>query len=168
MPLDRFTVDDRLPPDRVERVIKIVILGVAAMAFVWTLARLPGVDWLLPEAAVRTRDLMQLVIGGAIAAVLAAFAGQAYHLVVAVLDAPDPLVDHVAAICRWTLFLVTVLVAHWAGVPVIDGLVPALRPVYDLLVLGLSAALLLIIAGRVWVAADPAAVHVAERLTADE
>lgn len=158
MPLERFNPNSRLPSDRVEHSIKIGILAIAAIAFVWTIARLPGMDWLAPDGAVHTRGFVRLVIGGALTTGLVGVAGQVNHMVIAGLDGPAQLVEHVAAVCRWSLLLIAVLLTHWAGGPEVNAFVPALRPIDDLLFLGLSIALL-IIAGRVWVAADPAAAY---------
>lgn len=139
-------------------------LGTTALVLIaHLLALLPGTE-LLPVDASLVLPLVTAVVGLAAAAVLVPTAGRVAGHVTDRLAGPIELVEAAGAITYWLVMLGALLAAHWGLSPLADALLGAWGWTVDLLALLLALPIVLVVAARSFVALDPAASLVTDRL----
>ena len=164
MNVDTDRLRSAVGPKTVESVSKLV-LGAGALAFVLALASLlPGLDLLLPRTPVTLAAVLGALATLVVVGLLLYLASGLAALTRLALEGPADVVEHVAAIVHWLVVLAAVLVAHAGLAPAVTPLVEGVGWLYDLAFLLLALGPLAVVAVRCYVAVDPLAALVAERV----
>jgi len=146
-----------------------LLLAAISLAFVlYLLSLLPGIGRIVPGAPVTFAAVVGAIGTVVLSALFLAAAPKFASLTRMALDGPVHVVEHVASVVYWLVVLAAVLVAHsgLAGlfVPVFGGL----AWLYDVVFLLAALPVVAIIAARLYLALDPGASVIAERIAGED
>lgn len=156
-----------LPTETLAPVVREAIVIFALVAFMGLGLFLPGTDQVLPGTDIAVADL--IVAAGTVGIVgTLIWAGPAVRdLVESSLEGPSTVVADAAAVARYLLVFLAVLIAHWGLEAIIVPLLD-ISWTYDLIFFLLAVAPLAVIAYHVYSCLDPLTNFVMERLVKDD
>lgn len=156
--------------DRLQQVIKLLLV-VAGLVLVWGLVtNLPGLDTLVPTTEVTIGAVVGAIVTLALVAALVYVAVHLEVLVAEALSGPGDLVADGASILKYVVLFVAVVVAY-------DGFAPLVTPTlataglawtYDLLFLVLALVPTVLVVLAMYGNFDPAAAVITDRLTDED
>ena len=160
---------DRLDEDRLQTVVKLLLLATGLLALWWMVTSLPGLDELVSFRGVGLGELLGAVVTLAIVGVLVFVASGVETLLRQLLGGPRKLVEDLAAAAKNVVQFVAVLTAY-------DGLAGVVMPTletadlgwtYHLLFLALALVPLVALTLALYGNVDEIASLLTDRLTAD-
>lgn len=141
------------------------LLGVLALfALVALATAMPGLERLWPISSVSPSEVITAGATAIIVWLLCYLATELSALSTVLLDGPASTIEHIASIVFWLVLFVAILVGYHGFAAMAGSILGAWDWIFDLIFFLMSVPVVAIIAARVYVALDPAAEHVTNRI----
>lgn len=165
---DSLDRTDAVDQRTVKSVTKILLAAASLVFVLYLLTLLPGIGRLVPQTPVTFAAIVGAIGTVVLVALFLSAAPKFASLTRMLLDGPMEVVEHLASVVYWLVVLVAVLVAHRGLAGLLVPLFGGLAWLYDVAFLLAALPAVAVVAARLYLALDPGADLLAERVAGDD